>query len=66
MLTTFNGGASCVARFVATRAMFLTMGPGDDASPAMAPTNETEAVAAATEVVRGLGTQFRDLLRSAR
>jgi hypothetical protein len=66
VLTTFNGGASCVARFVATRAMFLTMGPGDDASPAMAPTNETEAVAAATEVVRGLGTQFRDLLRSAR
>ena len=55
-----------MARFVATRAMFLTMGPGDEASPAASPTNETEAIDAATEVVRSLGTQFRDLLRSAR
>ena len=66
VLTSFNGGASCVARFIATRAMFLTMGPSDDASPAASPTNETEAIAAATEVVRSLGAQFRDLLRSAR
>jgi len=66
VLTSFNGGASCVARFVTTRAMFLTMGPGDDTTQAATPTNETEAIAAATDVVRSLGTQFRDLLRSAR
>jgi hypothetical protein len=78
-LTRFNGGASCVARFVATRPMFLTMGPGgpngtggeDDPSSASSaapppPANEADAVATATEGVRALGAQFKELLRGAR
>jgi hypothetical protein len=80
ILTRFNGGASCVARFVATRPMFLTMGSGgpggpdgaggDDNSsatvPPPPPANEAEAVATATEGVRALGAQFKELLRGAR
>ncbi len=67
VLTSFNGGASCVARFVATRPMFLTMGLGEDASPSdTPPATEAEALSAATAVVRVLGVQFRDLLRDAR
>lgn len=65
VLTSFNGGASCVARFVASRPMFLVSGDADMPS-AVAVSSEHEAVALATERVKALGAQFRDLLRGAR
>ena len=68
VLTSFNGGASCVARFVATRPMFFTIAPDVDTPPpeAAPPTTEAEAVASAAEAVRKLGVHFKELLRSAR
>jgi len=71
VLTRFNGGASLVARFVATRPMFLQLGldgeggeGGGEAAPP--PASEAEACAVAAAAVRRLGAQFKELLRGAR
>ena len=67
LLTSFNGGAAAVARFVATRPMFLTLGPGDGASSQAArPETEAAACDAAAAAVRSLGAQFKELLRGAK
>jgi hypothetical protein len=68
LMTAFNGGAAAVARFVATRPMFLTLGPGadGDTSQAARPDSEAAACDAAAQAVRSLGAQFKELLRGAK
>jgi len=73
LLVRFNGGASAVARFVATRPMFLSLGPGGVGGPsadaparAAAPETEADACDLAATAVRTLGAQFKELLKSAK